>query len=207
LFRADQKIAHVTFPEYGIASVEQEGAFVSDQKPNTSKIRQAIVSRLICDVDHPCISIANVLHRLRKTLPLDEHTDRELKDFIALIAVDAGFAIEFDGSARALKARQDHLEGPQTNPARHRLDPPPSAPSPKLPQVFRFSFEDCRHLLMTEMCKHYRDATFQIRERRAAEKVGSGAFCQLVNPLDLTPTNLIHRLTSQHLRSTDRGTA
>jgi hypothetical protein len=60
-------------------------------------------------VDHPCISIAHILSGLRKTLPLDEHSDWELEDLIALIAVDAGFAIEFDGSARALKARQDHL--------------------------------------------------------------------------------------------------
>ncbi|RVA35953.1 hypothetical protein EN935_03320 [Mesorhizobium sp. M7D.F.Ca.US.004.03.1.1] len=83
-----------------------------EQKPNTSKIRQAIVSCLIGNVDHPCISIADVLHSLRKTLPLDEHTDRELEDVIALIAVDAGFAIEFDGSARALKAL--HLDVPET---------------------------------------------------------------------------------------------
>lgn len=100
-------------------------------------------------------------------MPLDEHTDRELEELIALIAVDTANWI----------------------PLGINLTPPPSASSPKLPQVFRFSFEDSRHLLMTEMCKHYRDATFQIRERRAAQKVGSGAFCQSVNPLDLTPTN------------------
>lgn len=76
---------------------------------------------------------------------------------------------------------------------------PRLASSPKLPQVFRFSFEDGRYLLMTEMCKHHRNATFQIGERRAAQKVGGGAFCHLVNPLDLTPINLIHRLSSQHL--------
>jgi hypothetical protein len=84
------------------------------------------------------------------------------------------------------------------DPADHRADPPQSAPSPKLPQVFRFSFEDCRYLLTTEMGKHYRNAAFKICERRAAEKVGSGAFCQLVDPLNLTATNLFHRLTSQH---------
>jgi hypothetical protein len=87
---------------------------VSDQKPNTSQIRQAIVSCLIGNVDHPCISIADVLDSLRKTLLLYEHTDRELEDLIALIAVDAGFAIEFDGSARAVKA--EHLDVPQTAP-------------------------------------------------------------------------------------------
>jgi hypothetical protein len=76
---------------------------VSDQKPSTAQIRQAIVSSLIGDVGHPCISIAHILRGLRKTLPLDEHSDWELEDLIALIAVDAGFAIEFDGSARALK--------------------------------------------------------------------------------------------------------
>ena len=83
-----------------------------EQKPNTSQIRQAIVSCLIGNVDHPCISIADVLHSLRKTFPLDQHTDRELEDLIALIAVDAGFAIEFDGSAPALKAQ--HLDVPET---------------------------------------------------------------------------------------------
>lgn len=91
---------------------------MSDQKPTPSHIRKAIVSCLICDVDHPGISIARLLHSLRETLPLDDHTDRELEDLIALIAVDAGFAIEFDGSARALKARQDHLEVPQSSGSR-----------------------------------------------------------------------------------------
>lgn len=85
---------------------------MSDQKPNTLQIRQAIVSCLIGNVDHPGISIANVLDSLRKTLLLDQHTDREIEDLIALIAVDAGFAIEFDGSARALKAQ--HLDVPET---------------------------------------------------------------------------------------------
>lgn len=83
-----------------------------EQKPNTSRIRRAIVSFLIGNVDCPCISIANVFDSLRKTSPLDQHTDRELEDLIALIAVDAGFAIEFDGSARALKAL--HLDVPET---------------------------------------------------------------------------------------------
>ncbi|TPM34611.1 hypothetical protein [Mesorhizobium sp. B2-3-4] len=83
-----------------------------EQKPNSSQIRQAIVSCLIGNVDHACISTADVLHSLRKTFPLDQHTDRELEDLIALIAVDAGFAIEFDGSARALKALR--LDVPET---------------------------------------------------------------------------------------------
>jgi len=85
---------------------------VLQQKPNRSQIRQAIVSCLIGNVDHPCISIADILHSLRKTFPLDQHTDRELEDLIALIAVDAGFAIEFDGSARALNAL--HLDVSET---------------------------------------------------------------------------------------------
>ncbi|WP_172351861.1 hypothetical protein [Mesorhizobium sp. NZP2298] len=86
-------------------------------------------------------------------------------------------------------------------------NPPPSAPSTKLPEVFCFSFEDCRDLLMTEMGKHHRDATFQIRERRAAEKLGGRVFRQLVDPFDITPTNLTHRVYLSAFLIRDRRTA
>ncbi|TIX20437.1 MAG: hypothetical protein E5V35_32690 [Mesorhizobium sp.] len=68
------------------------------QAPTSSDVRQAIVRYLIDNVDYPSVSISEAIRVMRKMFPLCEFTDWELGDLIARSAVDAGFAIEFDGS-------------------------------------------------------------------------------------------------------------
>ncbi|TPJ83289.1 hypothetical protein FJ492_24015 [Mesorhizobium sp. B2-5-4] len=64
----------------------------------TSAARQAIVRYLIDNVDHPSVSISEVLHAVREVLPLCELTDWELADHIARSASDAGIIVEFDAN-------------------------------------------------------------------------------------------------------------
>jgi hypothetical protein len=68
-----------------------------EQTATSSDVRQTIVRCLIDDVDNPCVSVADVVYAVRRTFPLCELKDWELGDLIARIAIDAGFAIEFEG--------------------------------------------------------------------------------------------------------------
>ncbi|RUT98592.1 hypothetical protein EOD23_26665 [Mesorhizobium sp. USDA-HM6] len=69
-----------------------------EQTPTSSDVRQTIASYLFDDVENPCISIADAVSAVRRTFPFCELTDWQLGDLVARIAIDAGFAIEFDGA-------------------------------------------------------------------------------------------------------------
>ncbi|RRI01124.1 hypothetical protein EH240_15620 [Mesorhizobium tamadayense] len=66
------------------------------EMPTISDVRQAIVRYLIDDADKPCVSISEMIGAMRGIFALCELTDWQLSDLIARIAIDAGFAIEFD---------------------------------------------------------------------------------------------------------------
>jgi hypothetical protein len=68
------------------------------QTNNLSDLRQAIVRRLIDNVDSPSVSVAEVTREVRKMFPFCELTDWQLSDLIARSAIDAGFAVEFDAA-------------------------------------------------------------------------------------------------------------
>jgi len=69
-----------------------------EQTPNSSDVRSTIVRYLFDEVDNPCISITDAVSAVRSTVPFCGLTDWQLGEFIARIAIDAGFAIEFDGN-------------------------------------------------------------------------------------------------------------
>ncbi|TPK00966.1 hypothetical protein FJ872_30055 [Mesorhizobium sp. B2-5-9] len=69
---------------------------VLDVTPTASVARQAIVRYLIDNVDHPSVSISDVICAVREVLPLCQLTDWELANHITRSASDAGFIIEFD---------------------------------------------------------------------------------------------------------------
>jgi hypothetical protein len=69
-----------------------------EQTPTPSDIRRTIVRYLLDNAHNPCISIAEGICAVRRTFPSCELTDRQLGDLIAQIAIDAGFAIEFDAA-------------------------------------------------------------------------------------------------------------
>lgn len=68
------------------------------QTPTLSDVRQAIVRYLIDNVGRPSVSISEVSRVVRRTFPLCELTDWELGDLIAVSAIGAGFAIDFDAA-------------------------------------------------------------------------------------------------------------
>ncbi|MGX8012805.1 hypothetical protein ACVDG8_029495 [Mesorhizobium sp. ORM8.1] len=57
-----------------------------------------IIHYLIDNVGPPSISMSEASRAMRIALPLGELTDWELCDLIARSAIDAVFAIEFDGA-------------------------------------------------------------------------------------------------------------
>ncbi|WP_027165509.1 hypothetical protein [Mesorhizobium sp. WSM3224] len=72
--------------------------FALAPRPASSDVRLVIIRYLIVNVVRPSISMSEVSRAVRTAFPLCELTDWELCDLIARSAIDAGFAIEFDGA-------------------------------------------------------------------------------------------------------------
>jgi len=67
-----------------------------EQTPTSTDVRAPIVRYLLDEVDNPCISITEAVSAVRRTVPFCGLADWQLGELIARIAIDAGFAIEFN---------------------------------------------------------------------------------------------------------------
>jgi hypothetical protein len=72
--------------------------FALAPRPAPSDVRLVVIHYLFDNIGRPSISMSEASRAVRTALPLCGLTDWERCDPIARSAIDAGFAMEFDGA-------------------------------------------------------------------------------------------------------------